>query len=245
MKKILKGMLILFVVLIFAAGGFVYYVYRTVNNVDQYSDRFVDYETELAEYEGSEFEDFIFYDKDTCLFYYKVPFVLLYKTVNAKSMTEFLGLPKDAQIKQIGLELDIENKKVDIYLDISYKDLIDTCLIIKTDYMVSTDRTCLEMRYDDYYIVNDYVTDKLREYVKSEKGDLMFTQYFPRDVEYYQMPNFRTSCVYGVSYEGGFINAIYDIQEALEFYLQFFPNESLKDKLKAVELAVETKGIAH
>ena len=39
MKKILKGMLILFVVLIFAAGGFVYYVYRTVNNVDQYSDR--------------------------------------------------------------------------------------------------------------------------------------------------------------------------------------------------------------
>ena len=59
------------------------------------------------------------------------------------------------------------------------------------------------------------------------------------------MPNFRTSCVYGVSYEGGFINAIYDIQEALEFYLQFFPNESLKDKLKAVELAVETKGIAH
>ncbi len=245
MKKILKGILILLLVLLLAAGGFVYYVYRKVSNIDQYSEYFVDYETELAEYEDSKFEDFIFYDKYNYKFYYKVPFVLLYRTINIESMSEFLGLPEDVQIKQIGLEPDIENKKVDIYLDISYKDLIDTCLIIKTDYMVSTDRTCLEMRYDDYYIVNDYVTEKLREYVKSEKGDLMFTHLFPRFVEYYQMPNFRTDNVYDVSYEDGFINAMYDIQEALEFYLQFSPTENLKNKLEAVDLEVRMKGIAH
>ncbi|MBO4919367.1 MAG: hypothetical protein J5365_04345 [Erysipelotrichaceae bacterium] len=268
MKKLLKGLLIVLIVLLLAAAGAVYYAYRKINNVNEYADRFVDYESELEEYADSKFEDFIFYDKVNYKFHYAVPLALLYRTINIDSMSEFLGLPENVTIKQIGIEPDTENKKVDIYLDLSYRNLIDTCLLIRTDYMVSEDRNCLEMRYDDYSIVNEYVTEKLREYVKSEKGDLMFTQSFPRYVEYYQMPTFRSDCITDVSYEDGCINAVYEIEKALIYFLEMNPGKDLKKqlgndlghknwetivresidlqwKLEAVDLQVRMKGIAH
>ena len=246
MKKVLKGILILLVVLMLAAGGFAYYAYRQINNVDRYSEKFVDYETELAQYEDSRFEDFIFYDKINYKFHYKVPLVLLYRTINIDSMSEFLGLPEDVTIRQIGLEPDTENKKVDIYLDISYRNMIDTCLIIRTDYMVSRDNQKIEMCYDDFYIVNDFVTKKLQDQVKSMKGDIMFTQDFPHFVEYYQMPNFKVEYVSDVHYENGNICAVYDIKQALESYLAVnVDRNDINGKLEAVDLEVRKMGIAH
>ena len=172
MKKILKGILILLLVLLLAAAGFVYYAYRKVSNIPAYADRFTDYETELEQYKDSRFEDFIFYDQKNYKFSYSVPLTLLYRTINIASMSDFLGLPDDVQIRQMGIVPDTENKKVDIYLDISYRNLVDTCLIIKTQYMVSQDGERLEMRYDDFFIVHDYVTDKLRIRVYSKVNRL-------------------------------------------------------------------------
>ena len=246
MKKILKGILILLLVLLLAAAGFVYYAYRKVSNIPAYADRFTDYETELEQYKDSRFEDFIFYDQKNYKFSYSVPLTLLYRTINIASMSDFLGLPDDVQIRQMGIVPDTENKKVDIYLDISYRNLVDTCLIIKTQYMVSQDGERLEMRYDDFFIVNDYVTDKLRSEIRSEKGDLMFTQDFPRFVDYYQMPDFKSEYVSDVSYSGGNICAVYDIQKALEAYLkENVDRNDLNMKLEAVDLEVRKKGIAH
>ncbi len=259
-------------VLLLAAGGLVFYVYRTVNNVDQYREVFVDYEAELKQYEDSKLEDFISYDRENLKFHYQVPLLLLYRTINADSLSQFLGLPEELTIKQVGLVPDIANKKVDIYLDVSLKNLIDTCLLVKTDYMLSKDRSRLEMRYNDYYLLNDEVTEKVREYVHAEKGDLMFTHSFPRDVEYFQVPDFRVDCVSDVSYENGCINAVYDLESALISYLEMNPSRELKRqleadaleyafhahwpevvkasrdmklKLEAIDQAVEKYGIAH
>ena len=246
MKKLFKGTLILFLVLLLAAAGFVYYAYRKINNINEYADRFVDYESELSEYADSRFEDFIFYDKNDYKFCYKVPLTLLYRTINADSMSEFLGLPEEITIRQIGIEPDTESKKADIYLDIAYKNLIDTCLIVKTEYNLSDDQQRIEMRYDDFFIVDEYVTDKLQDQVKSMKGDLMFTQAFPRFVDYYQMPDFKPEYISDVRFEDGMICAVYDIKAALEKYLsENVDKNDINGKLEAVDLEVRKKGIAH
>ena len=246
MKKILKGILILLLVALLAAAGFVYYAYRKVSNISVYANHFTDYETELEQYKDSRFEDFIFYDQENYKFSYSVPLVLLYRTINIDSMSEFLGLPEDIQIKQMGMVPDTENKKIDIYLDIAYRNLVDTCLVIKTEYTVSQDKKRIELCYDDFFIVNDYVTDKLRSEIRSESGDIMFTQDFPRFVDYYQMPDFKPEYVSDVSYSDGNICAVYDIRGALEAYLkENVDRNDLGMKLEAVDLEVRKKGIAH
>ena len=46
----IKFLLLFFVIVLLALGGFAFYVYRMVNDFDKYADRVIDYESELARY---------------------------------------------------------------------------------------------------------------------------------------------------------------------------------------------------
>ena len=250
MKKaisiILKVFLVILVLFLLAAGGVFYYVYRTVNNFDEYQDKFVDYQSELAQYEGSRFEDFIFYDKDNNLFTYEVPRAYIYKIINAESMKEYLALPEELEITEVGVEPDLHNMKAKIYLGIRYKSLAHCVLEIDTDLVLSDNAKRLEMRFNDYYLINDKVMEAAKDYISFEKGGLMFVHNFPTFVVYYQMPDYKPEYVYDLKYDGKNIFATYDIKAALTKYKEEeYDKNSLEEKLEAVWLEVRQSGIKH
>lgn len=245
MKKILKGLLIIIFILLVAVAAVAFFTYCLVNNAEKYNDIFTDYETELKEYADSRFEDFIFYDRDENQYRYTVPFVLLYDTVNIQSMSEYLSLPEELQIRRMGMVPDLENRKIDIYLDINVRDLFDTCLIIRTVYDVSEDGKRLEMRFDDFYLISNRITEEIKKRIDLNRDDLMFTQKFPVFVPYYQMPDFKSEYVSDVRYEDGMVKATYDIRAALEKYLSENRDNPLEMKLEAIDLEMRKAGIAH
>lgn len=250
MKKaisvILKVFLVILVVFLLAAGGIFYFVYRTVNNFDEYQDKFVDYQSELAQYEGSRFEDFIFYDKENNLFSYEVPRAYIYKVINAESMKEYLALPEELEITEVGVEPDLDNMKAKIYLGIRFRKFAHCVLEIDTDLVLSEDSKRLEMRFNDYYLINDNVMEAVRDRISFEKGDLMFVHNFPTFVVYYQMPDYKPEFVSDLKYDGKNITATYDIKAAIAKYKEEeYDKNSLQEKLEAVWLEVRQSGIRH
>jgi hypothetical protein len=247
--RILKAFLILLFILIVIAAGAGFYVYKTVNNAGEYADRFNEnYEDEMAVYADTPFKDFIFYDKEEHIFEYEVPAVLLYRYLNIDSMSELLSLPEDFRITKIGLSPDTENKKIDVYLNVSYKDLINTCLIVKTKYMLSEDQKRIELRYEDFYLINDRITQLAKEKlnIALEEGKLIDTQKFPSFVTYYQMPEFMPEYVYDVSCDGTSVKAKYDIVKALQWFIsEGGERRTMEEKLDGIWLAVREAGIRH
>ena len=242
----LKVFLILIVVLILAAGGFAFYVYRMVNNYEIYQDKYVDYEDELAKFEATKFDDYVFYDKDNYLFSYEVPRACIYKVINKESMEEYLNLPEDMKITEIGVEPDLDAKKVTIYMGIRYKNLVHCAMKVDGDLSVSEDRKRLELRSNDYYLINDKAMEYADKYISIPKGDLMFTHYFPTFVIYYQMPDYKVEHVHDLKYDGKFITATYDIKAAIAQYKEEeYDKNTLQQKLEAVWLEVRQAGIKH
>ena len=245
MKKFFKALLIIIFVLLLALAALAFYAYRLANNADAYSDRYVDYQSGLEEYADSRFEDFMYYDRSDNRYSYAVPFVLLYDTVNIGSMSSFLSLPEELKIVRMGMVPDLEDKRIDIYLDVRVRELFDTCLIIKTVYDVSQDGKRLEMRFDDFSVINDKVTEWIKKQVEISRGTLMFTQDFPVFVAYYQMPYFDPGFVSDVRYEDGKVMAVYDLKSALIDYLSKNSDHPLNQKLEAIDLEMRKAGIAH
>ena len=246
LSTFLKVFLVLILVLLLAAGGVFYYLYRMVNNHDNYADKFVDYQSELVKYDGSRFEDFIFYDKDNYVFSYEVPSVLLYRTINAESMAEFLNLPPELELTDVGIDLDLDNMKATIYTGIRYKNLVNTVMEIYADLVLSDDGKRVEMRYKDYYLINDKVMEYAKDYIDIDKGIRMFIHNFPTFVVYYQMPNFKPEFVSDLKYDGNNVTAKYDIKAAIAKYKEEeYDKNSLEEKLDAVWLEVRQSGIKH
>ena len=239
-----KVILIIFVLIFLALAGAAFYLYNMVNDFEGYADYVTDYESELAKYDGSKFEDFITYDKNNNLFYYEVPEVFFYKYINKESMSEFLNLPEGLTVEEVGVKPDLENKKVEIILGMKYKNLVHCGLLIDTDIVMSEDKSRMELRYNDFKLINDKVTEEAKKYVEIEKGTLMFTHNFPTFVVYYQMPTFKPDYVSDLRIEDGMIKATYDIKGALtEYKEEQFDQNSLEQKLDAVWLEVRQSGL--
>ena len=235
----IKFLLLFFVIVLLALGGFAFYVYRMVNDFDKYADRVIDYESELARYEGTRFEDFITYDKINNLFLYEVPEVYFYKYINKESMASFLALPEDFSVEEVGVEPDLPNKKVRIILGIRYDKYVPIHfgLTIDRDLVLPADEKKAELRFNDYYLINDRIMEEAQKYIQPEKGALMFTHEFPTFVVYYQMPTFKPHYVSDLRTEDGFIKAAYDIKGALtEYKEEQYDQNSLEQKLDAVWL---------
>ena len=247
--RILKAFLILLLILLVIVAGVGFYVYKTVNNTGEYAERFNEnYKDEMAVYADTPFKDFIFYDKEEHIFEYEVPAVLLYQYLNIDSMSELLSLPEDFKITKIGLSPDINNKKIDVYLNVNYRNLINTCLIVKTEYMLSEDRKRIELRYEDFYLIDDRITQLAKEKlnIALEEGKLIDTQKFPPFVTYYQMPEFMPEYVYDVNFDGTSIKAKYDIVKALEWFInEGGEKRTMEEKLDAIWLEIRQAGIRH
>ena len=232
-----KILLIIFVIILLGLAAAAFYVYKTVNDFDKYADRVIDYESELAKYEGKRFEDFITYDKNNNLFYYEVPEVYFYKYINRDSMADFLNLPEGVSIEEVGVEPDLKNNKVKIILGLKYDKYVHCGLVIDSDIVMSEDKSRMELRYNDFYLINDKVTENVGKYVDIEKGTLMFKHDFPTFVVYYQMPTFKPDYVSDLRIEDGSIKATYDIKGALSKYKEEqYDQNSLEEKLDAVWL---------
>ena len=246
MKKVLKAFFILILVLLLAAGGLLFYLYKMVNNYTVYEDKYVDYQTELVPYEDSKFEDFIFYDKENNLFIYEVPAVYLYKIINIESMEEFLNLPEEVRITELGVEPDLASKKIYIYMGITYKNYIHCAMKLDTHYALSEDQKRVELYCDDYYLINDTVMKYADKYISIPKGKRMFTHEFPTFVAYYQMPDYKPEYIYDLNYDGQNITATYDIKAALQKYKEEnYDQNSLSQKLDAIWLEIRKAGIRH
>ncbi|MBQ6333927.1 MAG: hypothetical protein IJI46_02505 [Erysipelotrichaceae bacterium] len=243
-----KFLLILLLVIFLAAGGFIFYAYKRVNNIDKYSDKFVyDYHSLIKEKDDNKFEDHIYYDKVNHIFEYKVPAYYLYEIVNEESMGKILSLPEEMTIDKVGLDVDFGNDKVDIYLSVKYKEYFNTCLVIKTDIVLSEDKSQVELRYDDFFVIDEEMTEYLRQYVQMEKGELFFAHRFPVHVVYYRMPDYRPQFIFDKDYDGEYIYAKYDIGEAIKDYLATtdYHEDDFDTCMEKIYLEVRMNNIAH
>lgn len=243
--KIVLAILALFLVL---CAGSVFYLYNKINDIGKYQDKFsYDYKTLIAENEGHEFKDCIFYDRDAMVFEYTVPMYYLYEIINEDSMAKILGLPEELEIAKVGIEPRFEDKQIDIYLSVKYRNLINTCLLIKTDLSVSDDRRQAQLSFNDFFVIDENVTEHLRESVQLEKGTVLFTHRFPVFVPYYRMPDYRPEHIHDLTYDGENICAKYDIAGAMKDYLaETEYNEDPFDVcMEKIDLEVRMNSIAH
>ena len=244
-----KFILILLLVIVVAICGVAFYAYNLVNNGNKFADKYNDnYETQMAEYANDRFEDYIYYDRYNYVFEYEVPAVLLYQYLNIDSLTKLLGLPEDFAITRIGLDPDIVNRKIHVYLNINYKDKINTCLQLETYFKVSDSNNKIELRYEDFYIINDDITDYVKEKMEIglKEGDLIATQEIPRYIPYYQMPDFLPEFVYGLGYDGTYVLAKYDIVKAIEVFKETGgETRPMEEKLDGVWLSVRENGLKY
>ena len=239
-----KIVLLILLVILLAVAGAAYYVYKTVNNYGQYEKYFVDYESELQKYEGSRFEDFITYEKNNNIFRYEVPAVYFYKIINKESMADYLGVPEDFELCDVAVVPDLHNMKAKIYVGFKYKNIIHSVMEINSDIVYAQDKNRMELRFSDYYLINDKVMEYAKDYIDIPKGDLMFTHEFPTFVIYYQMPDFKPEFVSDLECDGEYIRAKYDIKAALTKYKEEnYDKKSLSEKLDAVWLEVRQAGV--
>ena len=188
-----------------------------------------------------------YYDKVNHIFEYKVPAYYLYEIVNEESMGKILSLPEEMTIDKVGLDVDFGNDKVDIYLSVKYKEYFNTCLVIKTDIVLSEDKSQVELRYDDFFVIDEEMTEYLRQYVQMEKGELFFAHRFPVHVVYYRMPDYRPQFIFDKDYDGEYIYAKYDIGEAIKDYLATtdYHEDDFDTCMEKIYLEVRMNNIAH
>ena len=244
----LKLILWVLIIVLLACGAFVFFALKKINNMDAYADKFAyDYETLIAENADDKFEDHIFYDKVNYIYTYDVPAYYLYKVITIDSMRDFLALPEELEIDDIGIEPDFDHDRVNIYLSVKYKNLINTCLEVITDMSLSDDKSQVELRYNDYFLIDDYITEKIREYVQTEKGAFMYKHRFPVLVPYYRMPDYRPDHITVLSFENDTIHAEYDFGAAMKGYLDTteYQEDSFEVAMEKVYLEVRMNGIAH
>ena len=243
--KLILGILVVFLLL--CAGG-VFYIYQKVNDIGKYKDELsYDYQSKMAENEGKTFEDFIFYDKEAMVFEYKVPAYFLYEIINEESMAEILALPEELEIADVGVKLMFEEKEADIYLSLKYRNLINTCLLIKTDMRLKEDQSAVQLLYRDLFVIDEEVSEYVRQNVLMEKGTLLFEHKFPVHVPYYRMPDYRPAFIHDLDFDKEYIYAKYDIASAMKEYLAQteYNEDSFEECMEKVYLEVRMNGIAH
>ena len=253
-KKIfLKVLLILFLLILFVLFVGLYLIYQKVNNISAYEDHFFyDYPSYIKENENHSFKDCIFYNTVDRVFEYQVPAYYLYEVINENSMSEILSLPEGLRIDRVAVDLDFDKKNAIIYNSIIVSDkkghdLINTCLEIKADLLLSEDKSQVQLVYSDFCLINDAITERGRQYVVLKKGDLLFKHHFPTNVVYYRMPDYRPDFVYDTSYDGEYIYAKYDIVAAMKDYLDTtqYHEDPLEECMEKVWLEVRMNNIAH
>ncbi len=243
--KLLLWILIL-MLLALAGGG--YYLYRKVNDIGKYQDKFAyDYETKMKEDEGHEFKDCIFYDRQAMVFEYEVPAYYLYTIINEDSMGSILSLPEELKIDKVGIEPRFDEKEVDIYLSLKFRDLINTCLKIETKLQLSEDEKEVQLAYKDFFVIDDKVTEEVRKQITLTPGTVLFTHKFPVHVPYYRMPDYRPAYVFDLDFDGEKILAKYDIASAMKEYLAEteYHEDPFDVCMEKIDLEVRMNGIAH
>ena len=141
MKKLfsfLKVILIILVLLLLVCAGVAFYAYRRINNISKYSDKFA-YDYHSYDDEERNFKDCIYYAEDDMEFRYDVPAYYMYDVITPESLNEFLALPEGLEISEVGIEPDLDNMKVRLYISVRYSNLVNTCLVIDTDLVLSED----------------------------------------------------------------------------------------------------------
>lgn len=249
MKKLfplLKVILIILVAILLVCAGVVFYAYTKINNVSDYVDKFA-YNYAAHQEEERNFDSCVYYDAKNMVFSYDVPAYYMYDVITPESLKAFLGFPDEFVIPRVAVEPDFDNMKARLYLSVKYRELLNTCMIIDTDLVLSEDERQLEMRFDDFYVVNEQVTDSLKSSVGLEKGKLMYAHRFPNDVSYYMMDRYYPEFVKNLSFDGDTIHAEYDFAKAMRKYLEENPQEnvSYKEYLDMALAEVEASGIAH
>ncbi len=249
MKKLfgfLKVVFVILLILLLACAGVVYYAYTKINNISKYSDKFA-YDYHSYDDVERDFKSCIYYDEDDMEFIYDVPAYYMYDVITPESLKEFLALPEELKISRVAIEPDLENGKAKLYLSVKYNDLLNTCLVIDTDLVLSEDRKQLEMRYDDFFVIDDKVTDSLKKDVQLEKGSLMYVHHFPTFVPYYRMDGYYPEFGHDVGFDGENIHAEYDFEKAMRKFLEEKVNEnvSFKECMEKVLLEVKMNYVAH
>ncbi len=244
----LKVLFIVLLLILLLCAGMVFYVYQKINDISRYQDKFVyDYQQEILSHEGHEFKDCIFYDRDQMVFEYEVPAYYLYEIINEDSMKEILSLPEELSIAKVGIEPLFGEKKVNIYLSIRFRNVINTCLKIVTDLTLSEDKKEVQLRFDDFYVIDEKVTEYARQNVELEKGSILFRHRFPVHVPYYRMPDYRPDYIFDLSFKDDTIFAKYDIAGAMREYLEetSYHEDSFETCMEKIDLEVRMNGIAH
>ena len=103
------------------------------------------------------------------------------------------------------------------------------------------------MRYDDFFVVDEKITERLKKNVQPEKGNLMYVHHFPTFVPYYRMDGYYPEFVHDVSFDGETIHAVYDFRQAMEKFLEEKPYEkvSFEECMEKVLLEVRMNYIRH
>ncbi len=249
MKKLFTFLKVLFVILLAVFlffAGVVFYAYTKINNISDYADRFT-YNYAAHQEEERNFDTCVFFDQKDSVFIYDVPAYYLYDVITPDSLKAFLGFPEEFTISRVGIEPDLDDMKVRLYLSVKYRELLNTCMVIDTDLVLSEDRKQLEMRFADFFAVDEKITAYLKENVGLEKGSLMYVHRFPNDVAYYLMDRYYPEFVDDLSFDGEVLHAKYDFEKAVKKYLEDQPqeNSAFEEYMEKLLPELDAAGIAH
>ena len=249
MKKLFTLFKVLFLILLVGfliCAGIVFYAYSKINNISDYADRFAYNYAEHAEDERN-FDTCVFYDEKDHAFIYDVPAYYIYDAITPETLKAFLGFPEEFTISRVGIEPDLDNMKTRLYLSVKYRELLNTCMVIDSDLALSEDERQFEMRFDDFFVVDEKITASLKESVGLKKGSLIYAHRFPNDVSYYLMDRYYPEFVKNLSFDGEILHAEYDYEKAVKRYLEEKPQEGATADvfLENVVPELEACGIAH
>lgn len=249
MKKLFTFLKVLFVILLavfLIFAGIIFYAYTKINNISDYADRFT-YNYAAHQEEERNFDSCVFFDQKNSALVYDVPAYYLYDVITPDSLKEFLGFPEEFTISKVGIEPDLDDMKVRLYLSVKYGELLNTCMVIDTDLALSEDRNQLEMRFADFFAVDEKTTAYLKENAGPEKGSLMYAHRFPSDVPYYLMDRYYPECVGDLSFDGETLHAKYDFERAVKKYLEDQPMENImfEEYMEKLLPELDAAGIAH
>lgn len=229
MKKPFTLLKVLFIILLagfLICAGVIFYAYGKINNISDYADRFT-YNYAAYQEEERNFDSCVRYDEKNRVFIYDVPAYFIYDVITPDSLKRFLGFPEEFTIAKVAIEPDLDNMKAKLYLSIKYRELLNTCMIIDTDLLLSQEGRQLEMRFEDFFAIDEKITAYLKESVGLEKGSLMYTHRFPSDVPYYLMDRYYPEYVRDLTFDGETIHAEYDFEKAVRKYMEEKPQENM------------------
>ncbi len=249
MKKsftLFKALFIILLAGLLVCAGVIFYAYGKINNMSDYVDRF-DYDYSAHQEDQRNFDSCVYYDEKNHVFTYDVPAYYIYDVITPETLKTFLGFPEEFTISRIGIEPDLEKMKARLYLSVKYRELLNTCMVIDTDLMLSEDERQLEMHFDDFFAIDEKITAFLKENVELEKGSLMYVHRFPSDVTYYLIDRYYPEYVKNLSFDGNTLHAEYDYEKAVKKYLQEEPRAefAFEDYMNNIVQELEACGIAH